>query len=148
MGEGERARGGRAGGLRALLSRYREALTYLVFAQLGTVVSVVVFAASERGLGWPTLVANVLAWVLSTLFMYVTFRRWVFAEVAHGVRGIAAELCAFAGSRLAVLGLEEVVLWVGVDVLGIDSLLVKVVALVVLGILNYFVSKLLVFRAR
>jgi putative flippase GtrA len=48
--------------------------------------------------------------------------------------------------RVATLVLEEVVLWLGISVLGIGDIAVKVFAQVLVIVANYFISKFLVFR--
>jgi len=94
------------------------------------------------------LAGNVLSWILCVAFAYVTNRIWVFRDKAEGAAGIAREAASFAAGRLATLALEEAVLWLGITILGVDDLLVKIAAQVLVIVGNYAVSKLFVFRKR
>ena len=50
------------------------------------------------------------------------------------------------GGRLVTLGLEELLLWLGISVLGIPDLPVKIAAQVLVIVGNYVISKFFVFR--
>lgn len=137
-----------ARGLKSLYMRYKEQLLYLVFGVLAMAVSVGSFALAERVLGLPTLAANVVSWILAVAFAYWTNRTWVFESKAEGARSILKEAASFAAGRLLTLGVEELMLFVGVTLLVIDSMLVKLCAQVVVVILNYLISKFVVFRRK
>ena len=63
-----------------------------------------------------------------------------------GDPGIVKESAAFAAGRLVTLGLEEAILWLGITVLGLNDVVVKIIAQVLVIIGNYLISKLFVFR--
>ena len=134
--------------LRWLCGRYREQLLYLVFGFLAFLVSMGTFALADRVLMMPTLVANVFSWVITVAFAYITNRIWVFESKATGLKPIVREILSFAAGRLLTLGVEELMLFVGVTLLAFDSILVKLVAQVVVIILNYVISKFVVFRRK
>lgn len=125
--------------------KYKSLLLYLFFGALTTVVSIGTFALCD--LWMDALIANVLSWVAAVSFAYVTNRIWVFSSREKG-RGIFREIGAFFGGRLLTLGLEEVVLYVGITLAEMDSLWVKVLAQIIVLVLNYVISKLLVFRKK
>lgn len=137
-----------ASALKSLCMRYKEQLLYLVFGVLAMVVSVGSFALAERVFGLPTLAANVVSWILAVVFVYWTNRTWVFESKNEGARSILKEAALFAAGRLLTLGVEELMLFVGVTLLVIDSMLVKLCAQVVVVILNYLISKFVVFRRK
>ena len=56
------------------------------------------------------------------------------------------EIIAFAGGRVLTLLLQEALMAVFFTWLGFNEYIVKIVAAVLVVILNYFISKLLVFR--
>ena len=89
--------------------------------------------------------ANVLSWIIAVLFAYVTNRTWVFANRAHGVCGLLAEIGRFISGRIATLALEEALLFVFITLLHLNSLAVKIIAQVVVIVANYVVSKCFVF---
>ena len=132
--------------LRPIYDRYREPLLYLLFGGLTFLLSVLTFWLFAHPLGIGPLLANGLSWVLCVAFAYVTNRTWVFENRARTPAGIFREALSFAGGRLATLALEELLLWLGITVLGLPDLGVKVAAQVLVILGNYIISKLLVFR--
>ena len=113
-----------------------------------TVISIGSFAWLQKGLHINALISNVISWILAVLFAYVTNRTWVFASKVRGAGKIAAEMASFFGGRLLTLGIEEGILLVFAQWLKFDPLLVKVIAQIVVLILNYVVSKWMVFRKK
>ena len=134
--------------LRPFYQKYKEQLLYLLFGGLTTLLSIFLFWLLVYPCGVPPLAANVATWVLCVAFAYVTNRTWVFANKAQGAGGIAQEALSFAVGRLATLGLEELILWAGIDLLGLGSLPVKIVASVLVVVGNYVISKWFVFRKK
>ena len=88
-------------------------------------------------------VANILAWVLSTLISFVLFRYFYFDRTNNS---FINELIKFASARIFTLGVETLSVLVFVDILHIDMKIVKAVLIPVTAILNYFISKLFVFK--
>ena len=88
-------------------------------------------------------VANILAWILSTLISFVLFRYFYFDRTNNS---FINELIKFASARIFTLGVETLSVLVFVDILHIDMKIVKAVLIPVTAILNYFISKLFVFK--
>ena len=132
--------------LRPFWRKYREVLLYLFFGGLTFFLSIGLYWLFAHPLGLTPLVANVISWILCVVFAYVTNRTWVFRQKARELPGVLREAASFAAGRLATLGLEELILWLGIDVLGIHDLLVKIVAQVLVIVGNYVISKWFVFR--
>ncbi len=128
--------------------KYKEGILYLFFGGLTTLVSVGSFAWGNVGLKLEALWANVLSWVLAVTFAYVTNRIWVFQSQVQSIQGILREIMSFFGGRLATLAVEELILFTGIHLLGMNSLAVKITAQFVIVVLNYVVSRLFVFRDR
>lgn len=63
----------------------------------------------------------------------------------HGLTPIARQVAVIFAGRLATLGVEELILLVFVTWLACNALVVKVIAQVVVIVLNYVVSKYWVF---
>ena len=139
--------------IKALCLRYREQLLYLIFGGLTTVVDWAVSFLLYRV--WDTAIdanvfvihgANVIAWVSAVLFAYTTNRIWVFRSRQRGLLPIMGELCTFAGGRVITFLLQEALVAVFFDWLGLNKYAVKLIAAVLVVVLNYIISKLLVFR--
>lgn len=147
--------------IKELWLKYKEVILYLVFGVLTTIVSWGSYALFEMSLGTfitdtiiLSSVANVLSWIVAVLFAFITNKLWVFESKSFKGIVVIKELGAFVGSRLLTGVLE----WVGVpllmligldqDIFGIEGMLAKVLISVIVVILNYVLSKLLVFRKK
>jgi putative flippase GtrA len=123
----------------------REVLNYLVFGVLTTVVNWIVFQIFNAGLSVHWSIANVIAWICSVLFAYVTNRRFVFKSAS---RNIIREIALFVQFRLISLLLEMLILFVLIERLSAAPFTSKVIAAVVVVAANYFFSKLIIFKER
>ena len=132
--------------LNPFYKKYKEPLLYLFFGGLTFCLSVFLFWLFAELLFMNALVANIIVWIICVIFAYLTNRTWVFKDKAHDTKGVIREAAAFTIGRLGTLGLEELILWIGIDILGLNSMAVKVVAQVLVIIGNYVVSKFFVFR--
>ena len=135
------------------LKKHKSVILYIIFGGLTTVVDwsvsfLLYYLWGEAIDATPILLhgANVIAWVAAVAFAYVTNRIWVFESKRRGFVPIVCEIAAFAGGRVLTLILQEVIMAVFCTWLGLNEYLFKLVAAVLVVILNYFISKLLVFR--
>ena len=87
--------------------------------------------------------ANIIAWLLSTLISFVLFRYFYFDRTDNSFLN---ELIKFASARIFTLGVETLTVFVFVDLLHMNLKIVKAVLIPVTAILNYFISKLFVFK--
>ena len=134
--------------LAALWTKYREALLYLIFGGLTTLLNIVAYALLTRLLSVDYLLSNIIAWTLSVLFAFITNKLVVFQSRRASSSAVFLEAVLFFGGRLFSLGVDTLILYVGVDWLHWHDLVVKILSNVVVIILNYFISKLLVFRKK
>ena len=125
--------------------KYKEPLLYLFFGGLTTLISIFVFWLFNGPFGLNELVANLISWVLAVLFAFLTNKTWVFQSGGQE-KGFLSLMLSFYAGRLVTLGVEELLLLVFITWLGFNSMAVKIVAEVVVIVLNYVISKLLVFR--
>ena len=141
--------------IKALWQKYREQGLYLIFGGLTTVIDWVIsfglyYLWKDAMQATPALVhvADVIAWVAAVLFAFVTNRTFVFESKQKGFLPIARELTTFAGGRVFTLLLQEAIMAVFVTWLGLNVYLFRIIAAVLVIILNYIISKLLVFRRK
>lgn len=144
-----------------LIRNNRELISYLFWGVLTTVVSwgsYALFAklfAAATAMGQETLVlvSNILSWVCAVLFAFVTNKIWVFRSRSWAGKLVAVEMLKFVASRAAT-GAAEILLvpavvWLGIDrpVLGITGGLAKIIVSLTVVIVNYVLSKFLVFTS-
>ena len=139
--------------IQELYYKYEEALWYIFFGVLTTVVSFVSAGISKYALeliGANThvisIVSTVFSWICAVTFAYITNRLWVFDSKASGTREIVTEAAAFYGGRIFTLIVETVMMELGNSIIGINYWVTKIIANVVVLILNFVISKLFVFK--
>lgn len=88
-------------------------------------------------------VANILAWLASVMISFVLFRYFYFDRTNNSFLN---ELIKFASARIFTLGVETLSVFVFVDLLKIDIRIIKAILIPVTAILNYFISKIFVFK--
>ena len=92
--------------------------------------------------------ANIASWILAVAFAYVTNRTWVFESSTDRGSNLIKEITGFVGGRIATLVIEELILFIFITGLEMNSILIKIVAQVVVIALNYVISKLVVFKPK
>lgn len=92
-----------------------EALSYLIFGGLTTVVNYLVYLPCYNLLGLSAGVSNVIAWVVAVAFAFLTNKPFVFRSHDWSARVVWPELTKFVGCRLGSGALETVILLITVD---------------------------------
>ncbi len=129
--------------LKTLYQRYREIINYLFFGVLTTVVNYVTYLALAPFFVLTT-VPTVTAWILSVLFAYLTNRKYVFCSHSTG-REALKEAGGFVTARIMSGILDVAIMWIFVDCIGFNDLVIKLLSNVVVVVFNYVASKLVVF---
>ena len=137
----------------------KEFVLYVIFGVLTTVVSMVTLKLFEfvfAVIGWQGLLhfilrskdyayldANILSWIFSVAFAFVTNKVFVFESKSWAPKVALRELGPFIGARLFSLLVDEVLMFVFVSLLDMKSMLAKLIV-----ILNYVLSKVFVFKKK
>ncbi|MCD7773211.1 MAG: GtrA family protein, partial [Ruminococcus sp.] len=90
--------------------------------------------------------STVFSWICAVTFAYFKNRLWVFNSKAKGAGEITKEAASFYGGRVFTLVVETLMMWLGYSLLQINYWITKIIANVVVLILNYVISKLFVFK--
>ena len=130
--------------------KYKEIINYLIFGVLTTIVSLctyylLVFTLLDPNKAIELQIANIISWIVSVSFAYITNRRYVF-ESKNQNR--LKEATSFVTSRLLTLVLDMAIMALGVTILKFNDKLVKLVSQVLVIISNYVLSKLFVFKKK
>ena len=133
-----------------LYKKYDEIINYLIVGGLTTIVSLgtyyfCVYTFLNPNNAFQLQIANVISWISCVTFAYFTNRIFVFKSKRTDK---LKEAISFYGSRIATLLLEMGIMFVFVTILHFNDKIIKLVAQVVITILNYVLSKLLIFRKK
>ena len=134
--------------LKRLLEKYGDILSYLFFGGLTTLVNYVVYLPCFNLLGMSAAVSNVIAWVVAVLFAFLTNKPFVFKSHDWSAKTVGPEFTKFVGCRVGSGALETAIIFVAVDLLSWNGNWMKLATGVLVVILNYFASKLLVFKKK
>lgn len=133
--------------IKKLMIKYKELILYGIFGVATTLVNFGVYFVL-RAFSVDYVVSTVIGWLASVIFAYVTNRIFVFESKTKGFKAISWEVCTFFGSRVASMLADMAILFVFYDTLGLSEFWVKVASNVVVIVMNYVLSKLLVFRKK
>lgn len=122
----------------------RQVILYLIFGILTTLVNILTYILFVYLIGINYLFGNILAWFVSVVFAYITNRIWVF-ESKNGQ--IISEFTFFVGGRLFSGFLDTLLLYMFIDLLSLDDLFSKIVIGIIVVIVNYILSKYIVFKS-
>lgn len=128
--------------------RFREIILYLIFGVLTTAANIAVYFICSRFLYLEVIGSNITAWLLSVLFAYLTNRKFVFKSKTEGFSSVLKECMNFFLGRLGTGILDTVIMFVSVDLLAFNDVIMKVLSNIIVIVLNYLISKLLVFRTK
>ena len=137
--------------IKRLFCKYEEIIAYLFWGGCTTLVNWGTYSIVVKWSGVITA-ANIISWLFATTFAYLTNKIWVFHSRSWEPQDIIKEFGKFVSAR-ALTGVLEIVLVpllvsLGLDqqIGGIKGSVSKVLVSIVVVLLNYIVSKSIVFR--
>ena len=136
--------------IKELCKKYEEIIIYLIVGVMTTIVS---WAAAFLGkllldvdVSWQNTLNNTISWMVGVLFAYPLNRKWVFKSKNPK---ILKEFLGFASSRVSTLIMDIVIMWLTVNVIGMNYWIAKIfISSVIVTISNYVFSKLFVFKKK
>jgi len=132
----------------AKYSKFQTLVLYLGFGALTTLINVMSYYGLTQLAGLPYIKANLLAWIISVLFAYITNHCFVFRCNTRGWLPILEQCIAFFGGRLFSGGLDMAIMYVFIDVFEANDIFTKIVANIAVIIFNYLFSKYIVFQTK
>lgn len=138
----------------------KEIISYLFFGLLTTLVSILTYQLFSLVFGEEVyLINNILSWIIAVCFAFFTNKLWVFSSKDWDKKTLKKEVYSFFLARVFSLILEEIGLFVLIDLLMLKTfelqisgvlltgvLLSKVIMQVVVVLTNYFLSKFVIFK--
>lgn len=132
--------------MKELINKYKELIKYLIIGVLTTAVNYVIFAISVKLLHIDMHISNIIAWIISVIFAYFTNKLFVFESKSFKIDVLVKEIISFGAARVLSLLLEELILFVFVNKMQMDEMIIKLIANVIVIIINYILSKFIIFR--
>ena len=145
-----------------MILKHKEFILYTVFGIGTTIVNFVVYWAMLNLIGHDNyLFANVVAWLMSVIYAFITNKLYVFKSPARDFKTVSKEAIEFGGARALSLVFEEIGLFLFLDLASVGefvldlaiiqisgAMLVKLLLAVFVIISNYFFSKFIIFKKK
>lgn len=129
-----------------LYKKHGDILRYLIIGGLTTLANVVVYAILTEGFSIHYQVANIISWLVAVIFAFVGNKWVVFRTRERDAHSLLREAGSFFLMRLLTLGFDAGALYVMVEWLHMDEMIAKIISTAAVIVLNYVLSKLVVFR--
>ena len=134
--------------LKELYKKYRGVILYLFFGVCSTAVNIAIYYVCAHPLGMETTPATAVAWVVSVAFAYVTNKLFVFESKTETLQALLKEIFSFITARVATGVMDLGIMFLFVDKLHCNDMVVKIASNVLVVILNYVFSKLFIFKKK
>lgn len=131
-----------------IIEKYKHIILYIFFGGCTTLVNIISYAICIYIFNLQTVASNTAAWVMAVLFAYATNKLWVFDSDAHNIKSTFVELFKFMVSRVATGAVDLCIIYVTTDILGLHAIYMKIISNIVVIVLNYILSKLVIFKKR
>lgn len=145
--------------MKELFQKYRSIIMYLVFGVATTLVNWFVYVPCTMLFGssptnFQLMLCNAVAWVAAVAFAYITNKLFVFESKCMEPAFLVAEIARFVGARLFSglfeISLPSLLISLGLShtVFGIEGAVAKAITSVVVIVMNYVLSRRIVFRKK
>lgn len=124
----------------------RETITYTFAGILTTLVNFITYYILCNIFNIENLIANTIAWVIAVSFAYVVNDLWVFQSERDSIFKECLKIIKFFGARICSFIVEQMGMFLFVNLLKWNNLIVKAFLAVVVIVLNYLFSKVYIFK--
>ena len=136
--------------MKKIYYKYEEIINYLIFGILTTIISVITYLFFANIIfsiknDLTIQISNVLSWICAVTFAYITNRKYVFKSKIKGKKQIK-EAMNFFLSRIFSLIVDMLMMYILFSIIHMDDTIAKLLVQIVVVILNYLLSKIIVFK--
>lgn len=129
-----------------LIKLHKEKLMYVFFGVLTTIINIISYIILSDILQIPIFSANIIALIISILFAFVTNKIFVFESLNFNLEVLKKEMISFFGLRFISAILDISLMFIFVELLLINDIIVKIGVNILVILLNYIFSKLFIFK--
>ena len=132
---------------------HKEGMRYLIFGALATAVNIISYAIFAslilRFLSDAVRVnaSEIIAFIISLIFAYFTNKLYVFESKTNSMKELLREMFSFAGCRIFTEVVSIVIMNMAIW-FNINDIIMKIVANIIVIILNFVLSKLIIFKKK
>ncbi len=127
--------------------KYKEPINYLFFGGCSTLVNFITFTICFNWFKINDIISQVIAWIVAVIFAYITNKLYVFERKTNTKKEFFKEIASFMLGRVFTLVVCDIGAYVFMTrVLHINEYITKLITQVLTIVLNYAISKLIVFK--
>ncbi len=131
-----------------LYLKYKEIILYLIFGGLTTLINIIAYTVCAYVFYMDTVESTSAAWIISVIFAYVTNKIFVFESRTSTLVMLVKECISFLGCRLATGVMDVFIMYLAVDIMHFNDIIMKILSNVLVIVLNYVFSKLFIFARK
>lgn len=120
----------------------KETFLYLTFGIFTTLINIFTYKILVN-LNINYIIANIIAWIISVIFAFITNKYIVFNNKTSN---FIKEFLKFVISRLGTGLFDILFMFITISLLNFDDFIMKIISNIVVIILNYILSKFIVFK--
>lgn len=132
--------------LKNLYNKYKDVIPYLFFGVCTTLINVIAYWLMAHPFNIGTMLSTLVAWFIAVVFAYVTNRKWVFCSKANSRKEKLEEFGSFFACRIGTGIIDWIIMFLFVDIIGFNDVIIKFFANVIVIVLNYIASKFIIFN--
>ena len=121
-------------------------IRYCLVGALATALETGLYMLFYEVMGIPNVISVFVAWFLTVLFAFLTNKYFVYRT--PGRKDILKELLSFFSCRIGTVVFNLLWMFITVDLLSLWPLLMKLLSALVVGIINYLVGKMMIFKKK
>lgn len=131
-----------------LWGKYKDIIPYVFWGVMTTLVNIFSYWLCNSVFKWDIMPATIMAQFLSIVFAYLTNRKWVFHSQASTFKEYASEIASFFAARIGTALLDMAIMFIFAEQMHLNSMVIKILANVVVVIVNYVASKFWIFKSK
>lgn len=125
------------------MNKIKEINNYIFWGIITTIINIFLFKLFNKFLGYQ--LSNFFSWIITVFIAYVSNAIFVFSNFRKlNIRS----LISFYFSRVVTYLLEVCILFIGVTLLQFKPIYVKIIANILVVIINYILSKIYIFKEK
>lgn len=133
-------------GIVAFIKSKATFIRYCIAGAMATLLETGLYMLFYEGLGIPNVISTFVAWFITVLFAFLTNKYFVYK--APGKESVMKELLSFFTCRIGTGVFNLLWMFITVDLLSLWPLLMKLLSAFMVGIINYLVGKLMIFKKK
>jgi putative flippase GtrA len=128
------------------MKKHREIIVYGLVGAGTTIINFGTYYLYTNIFGIHYLVSNIMAWISAFAFAFLANKIWVFESKSFKRNLVLKQLTSFFFARVSTGIMDNCLMFVFVDLVGLDDLVSKVIDTIISITFNYILSKFWIFR--